>query len=78
MVIPKLCVLTYSNRENKSIIYLTIACTMSATTDPFKISGAIAKATAAPVAGTLHHATQLYTPCQTSYSLAPANQHEGR
>ena len=44
-------------RENKSIIYLIIACTMSATTDPFKISGAIAKATAAPVASTLHHAT---------------------
>ena len=27
--------------RNKSIIYLKIACTMSATTDPFKISGAI-------------------------------------
>ena len=29
------------------LFYLTIACTVQATTDPFKISGAIAKATAA-------------------------------
>ena len=48
---------SYRYSRNKSIIYLTIACTMSATTDPFKISGAIAKATAAPVASTLHRAT---------------------